>query len=266
MIEFCIEGIGAIGPGFDNWDDLRAVLRGDAVWSNAPTQIPQPPILSPTEKRRASATVRIALQVGLDASQLADLEPAKLPVVFASCHGEVATTHRLMVAINEPEPLVSPTLFHNSVHNTPAGYWSISVHSQEPTSSISGGWSTPAAGLLKAANLVRLREQSVLLVFYDAPFPEPMYTASPYIGPLGIALVVRPVSSRRSYGHVSLAFAPETMSADMPSDRPAIVEEFAQRCPIGDTLVLLHHVAVAQRGEISSAIEGWSNIQIKYTP
>ena len=52
---------------------------------------------------------------------------------------------------------VSPTQFHNSVHNTAAGYWSIATGSQQPTTCLACHDATAAAALLKAMAEVRTR-------------------------------------------------------------------------------------------------------------
>src|SRR5690606_40428753 len=67
--------------------------------------------------------------------------------VFASSGGDYPIIDQICKALCEPERLVSPTQFHNSVHNSAAGYWSIATGSRAPSTSISAFDDTFAAGL-----------------------------------------------------------------------------------------------------------------------
>jgi hypothetical protein len=56
------------------------------------------------------------------------------------------------------EKMVSPTLFHNSVHNTPAGYFSIATGIQTASVSLSAGDNTFSAGLIEALTQVLIEK------------------------------------------------------------------------------------------------------------
>jgi hypothetical protein len=70
---------------------------------------------------------------------------------------------------------VSPTQFHNSVHNAVSGYWSIGTKSLQPVTCLAGGDTTFAAGLMQAV----AAGGDVLLCVYDAPIPSPLGDGRP---------------------------------------------------------------------------------------
>lgn len=207
-------GIGAVAPGIDSWADAMAAradtasdpFRAPPADAVAP---PKPAILDARERRRAGVTVLLAMAAALEACGDAELAPDSLPAVFASWHGEGTTTHRLMDALTEPDPLVSPTLFHNSVHNTPAGYWSIATGNRRSATSLSAGPATFHAGLTKAITLIGQGSGNgdgnpVLLVSYDVPFPEPLHACCPLPYPLAVAFVLGPEDCGQGHGLIAL--------------------------------------------------------------
>ena len=72
-------------------------------------------------------------------------------------------THQICEALARPEREVSPTSFHNSVHNAPAGYWSIATGSRLASTSICAYDVSFAAGLLEAAAYATVEHQPVML-------------------------------------------------------------------------------------------------------
>ena len=80
----------------------------------------------------AIAGVAVALEVALAACRAADRDPATLPSVFASTHGDLAITDYMCETLATDPTAVSPTKFHNSVHNAAAGYWTIGAGCVRP--------------------------------------------------------------------------------------------------------------------------------------
>jgi hypothetical protein len=97
---------------------------------------------------------------------------------------------------------ISPTRFHNSVHNAAAGYWTIGAGAMAPATSISAFDGTFAQGLIEACVQLATGAEAVLLVAYDSASAGPLMKVSPSVGLLGGALVL----SRRDGGpRLSLA-------------------------------------------------------------
>lgn len=127
-------------------------------------------------RRRTSVTTRIAITAAQEACRQAKIESKTLPAVFASLGGEIQVTDALCRLLPKDEPL-SPTQFHNSVHNTTAGYWGILNQCKAPVTAIAAVDDTFAMGLLEAWTQLQLNPGTVLLVCYDEEWPQ--YLAPP---------------------------------------------------------------------------------------
>ena len=100
--------------------------------------------------------------------------PAEYPTVhsvFASSCGDLVIADKILRSLALPDKPVSPTLFSNSVHNSPAGYWSIAHGDQTSSISVSAGDASFAAGLLNSTGLVLSDAGPILFVAYDFVAP-----------------------------------------------------------------------------------------------
>ena len=184
-----IEGIGFWAPGLPSWEAAVAHARDGSVVADAAVR-PSPQLLAPNERRRAPETVAVALDVALAACTAAGREPAALPSVFASTHGDLAITDYMCATLATDPRSISPTRFHNSVHNAAAGYWTIGAGAMQPTTAISAGGATFAQGLLEALTQLAGDAEAVLLVAYDSQSTGPLAQILPSRGLLGAALVL----------------------------------------------------------------------------
>src|SRR5262249_49261348 len=128
------------------WPEALALLQGRSTYTFQPTMLPVPERLPPAERRRVGRVVKLALAVGLEATASAGTDPAVLPSVFASSVGDGNNCHEICQALSLEERLISPTRFHNSVHNAAAGYWSIATGSQVASNAICAFDASFAAG------------------------------------------------------------------------------------------------------------------------
>ncbi|MGB0134195.1 beta-ketoacyl synthase chain length factor, partial [Dokdonella sp.] len=88
-----------------------------------------------------------------------------------------------------------PIRFHNSVHNAPAGYWTIAAQCHAPSTSISS-WHTSFATALFEASVQALADDTpVLLVVYDTDSIGPLAPVAPSTRLFGAALVLSPGES-----------------------------------------------------------------------
>ena len=195
-----IEGIGFWAPGLPSWDAARDYIASDALPESAPSR-PSPQLLAPNERRRAPDSVAVALEVALAACAAAGRDPAALPSVFASMHGDLSITDYMCSTLATSDPAaVSPTRFHNSVHNAAAGYWTIGAGCVQPTTAISSFDATFAQGLIEALVQLRAGAPAVLLVAYDAPSAGPLASVSRSVGLLGGALVLSATGGKPASG------------------------------------------------------------------
>ena len=192
-----IEGIGFWATRLPGWDAARAILRGEAAPPATPQTRPAPAILPPAERRRAPDTVAASLEVAARACEMARRDPKLMSSVFASTHGDLAISDNLCDTLAKTPTLVSPTKFHNSVHNAAAGYWTIATGCLKPYTSLSGYTFTFGEGLLEAASQALSEGGPVLYVAFDIEARGPVGTMQPSRGVFAGALVLSPESSDR---------------------------------------------------------------------
>jgi hypothetical protein len=184
-----IESIGFWSKGLPSWDSAREFVATGALPDNAPTK-PSPQLLPPNERRRAPESVAVALDVALAACQAAGRDPALLPSVFASTHGDLSITDYMCATLAADPRAISPTKFHNSVHNAAAGYWTIGAGCMQAASAISAYDASFAEGLIDALAQLAEGEEAVLLVGYDTGSMGPLWSVHDCDGLLGGALVL----------------------------------------------------------------------------
>ncbi len=188
-LEASITGIGFWTHGLPDWEAARAFVTAGTLPAEAPAR-PSPQLLAPNERRRAPETVAVALDVALAACTAAGRDPALLPSVFASTHGDLAITDYMCATLVDAPRTISPTRFHNSVHNAAAGYWTIGAGAQAPATAISAYDASFAQGLLEALVQIATGTEAVLLVAYDSTATGPLGRTSPSSGLLGGALLL----------------------------------------------------------------------------
>jgi len=167
-----IHRVGVCAPGLPDWDAARPVLTGAAPFD--PELVPKldSAALPATERRRANATTRWALQAAGEAVRGVPSERvATLATVFASADGDGEVLATVLRDLAADKVALSPTTFHNSVYNAPAGYWSIAAQVPARSTTICAGAATFAAGLLEACVQSACAAAAVLLVACDHPFP-----------------------------------------------------------------------------------------------
>lgn len=190
-----IAGVGVLGPGLDSWSQALPLLRTPHDWQSRPAVVPPPNRLPPNERRRAGTIVKAAIVVADQACAMAGAAPEGVATVFTSSSGDPANCHALLDALAQPERLVSPTRFTNSVHNAPAGYWHIATQSRAASTSLAAYDASTAAGLLEAAAQCARQAAPVLLVGCDMPYPAPLHALRPLPDVFAFALLLAPAGT-----------------------------------------------------------------------
>jgi hypothetical protein len=168
-----------------------AYLRGLGLWTPGyPTpaswchdepdpaaRTPEAGFLSGPLRRRATGMTRMAVETMQQATSEAGCDPATTPSVWATAHGEHSTAIRLLGMMQRGEGKLSPTHFHNSVHNTAGGYASIATSNILPSTTLTGGRELVSAALLEAMCLLEASARDVVLVLADEPLLPPFERA-----------------------------------------------------------------------------------------
>ncbi|MUG78708.1 hypothetical protein GM608_00500 [Bombella sp. ESL0380] len=244
-----IAGIGCWGDGLHGWAEAKPVLRGDTPHDGTSLTLPPPASLPANERRRASQVIRLAMLCAEEACQQAGCHAGDLPAIFASSNGDGFIINRILESLASPAGAVSPSLFHNSVHNAPAGYWMISHKSHQPAVSLGLHDETLPAALLKAAAEAHAEEKPVLFCLYDAPIPGSLGAVRRTRGSFGCALILTP--GRDTSLQLALSLKNGRDVRDPFSSLPESLADMARHNPAGQILPLLQAIACGQDQSIS---------------
>ena len=221
MSTLYLQSVGVLGPGLPDWPTTRRILSGEAPYDAQVEAQPNPMLLPPNERRRVPRLVRWTIAAAHEALIEASRDPADVAVVFTSSSGDGEIVHRLCEAAASPAREVSPTLFHNSVHNAPAGYWSIGAGSQQRSVALCGHDASFAVGLMEAVTLVCTEQVPVLLVACDLPFPEPLAALRPIGASFAVALLLSPVPCRQALACWQVSIGAGAEATAIPAALPA---------------------------------------------
>ena len=257
-----IDGTAVIGPGFADWPAAEAVLAGRVAYATSPTVLPVPLALPAAERRRAGRVVKLAIAVGLEATGRAGVDPAGLLMVFSSSGGDGDNCNEICEALATTERQLSPTRFHNSVHNAPAGYWSIATGSMAASTALCAHDASFGAGLLEALVLVASENRPVLLIACDTRYPPPLDEQRPIKDAFGIGLLLAPGRGERSVARLSAALGDGTPDG---FDEPGL-EALRLGVPAGRALPLLALLARRQARSVAIEYQGATLIRAGIEP
>ena len=241
-----IEGVGLLGPGLPDWPTAQGVLTGDTAYVPSPITAPPPQGLPPAERRRAGLSVKVALAVAQEAIAMGQLDARQLSTVFASSGADGDNCDAICAVLATEDRHISPTRFHNSVHNAPAGYWGIASGAMAPATVLCVYDGCFSAGLLEALTQVTIEGSTVLLIAYDAPYPEPLNAKRPMPSAMGIALALTPQKSALSLARIQISLtdaAPDTLAEPL-------LEALRRAIPAARGLPLLQALASGRAGTV----------------
>ena len=176
-------GIGLWTPGYDRpWAWCQQKV-------DPTVEKPEAAFLEGPLRRRATPLTRMAVDVLHQAVIHADRDLASIQTVWATAHGEHTPAIKLLEMMHRGEGKLSPTHFHNSVHNTASGYASIAWGNVAPSTTLTGGSELVASALLEAWCLLESSGRDVALVLADEPLQPPFERADAHT-PLAIALLL----------------------------------------------------------------------------
>ncbi len=241
-----LEGIGLLGPGFTNWLTGQAILAGQSGYVPQATVLPPSTALPPAERRRAGKAVKLALAIGQEAIVAAGLDPSTLPTVFSSSGGDGYNCHAICETLASVDRRISPTRFHNSVHNAPAGYWGIATGAMLPASVLCGFDASFGTGLLETVTSVVVDNTRSVLIAYDTDYPEPLRSPRPIFDAFGVALVLAPPGGKGSLVEITVSLVTEPPSRLNDEN----LESLRQSIPAARSLPLLQAIALGKSARV----------------
>ncbi len=256
-----VEAVGVAGPGLHGWEASRAALSGSTPYRRDATVVATE--LLPAERRRMGSAVKLALAVAGEAFAASSRDPAATPTVFTTSCGEGETLHRICEALATPEREVSPTQFHNSVHNSAAGYWAIATGAMEPSTSICAHDASFAAGLLEALTQASAGT-AVALVAYDQPYPEPLHAVRPIEAPFGVALLLAASDAGRALAVIDAELRPGAAPPTRMNDDA--LERVRAGVPAARSLPLLAALARLAAQSVTLELDSGSHLALDIRP
>jgi len=267
MMPLAIVGIGVCATGMANWAQARPVLLSEALPRLDPLPRLAPEFLPPVERRRANATTRLAVSAATQAVEgmpPADVE--QLATVFSSSDGDGEVLASMLAALAQPQVVLSPTLFHNSVFNAPSGYWSIGSRSSAASITVCAGTASFAAGLKEAQAQVRATGRAVLYVACDAPFPAALASFVRGALPFACALRLVPAVAASGVNHGCIDWSVRDRGTPAP-EAPALelLDRFSGNAA-ADALPLLRCIATGRHARIALPWLDGTRLWLDYAP
>jgi hypothetical protein len=249
-----VNGLSVIAPGLFDADKSMAILRGEVPWEFEPLPKLVPSSLPANERRRTTSVIKLALQT-MQPLLHADDDLERSATIFASSDGDLETEDKICAALTQNEKMVSPTQFHNSVHNAPAGYWAIASSMSSASTSLSAENFTFVAGLIESVTQAICDEQTVLFVAYDMATPSPFDTVRHIDYSLGIGLRLGIKQEQGCLGSINLSL--ENTEKKISSCQNTSLEPLYQGNPVGQGIPLLE--ALAKKSETSIVLPHMMN-------
>lgn len=198
-MEFDVLGVGAWGSSFRNWQELKSLLESKQENIHE-EKGPKPEVIPANERRRAPLPVKLAVETSWQAVQDSPFEAADLASVFVSGIGDTQLTDYMCKTLATEQKALSPTKFHNSVHNAAAGYWTISTNCMQAANSVAGFQQSVGLTLLEALIQSQSDEKPVLITFYDAPSSQVLLELLDNDTAFSASIVIAPSSLKLNKG------------------------------------------------------------------
>ena len=258
-----IESLAFWAPTLPGWEPARAAFRGEGALSDPPAKRPSPTVLAPAERRRAPDTVALALEVAAAATAASGRDARELPCIFVCSEGDMSINDYMCTTLATDPTLLSPTKFHNSVHNAPVGYWTIGTGCKESSTSLSAFDRSFAAGLLEAATQCATDGRALLLVAYDIAAIGALASATLSEGMLAMAMVLSPEPTTKSVATLGWSLVPGTGVA-IPLRSEAA--RSLQRNAMADALPLFEALATGSAESLDLPLSRSLSLRIQLTP
>jgi hypothetical protein len=159
--------------------------------------------------------------------------------VFATSDCDAENLNYLCETLASAEREVSPTRFHNSVQNAPAGYWTIATACTAASNTVNSYDAVIAQALLEAVVHANAESRPVMLVAHDLPMPEPLYALRPIEHGFAVALLLAPAAADIE---LSVHFESRTAGPLSTLSDP-LLENLRRTVPSAQALPLLQRLA-----------------------
>jgi len=242
-----ISGIGISAPGIPDWESAAAIIRDERPFEAAEYRYRDPQGLSGAERRRCPASVKLALDVAEQARTMSGRNGSELAAVFGSMTGDGPIIVRSLTTLADDPHFLSPTDFHNSVHNAAVGYWAIATGSQQGATSLTAAENSFPIALMKAAMQALSEDTPVLMCVYDVPFPPPLDTQVAVSAPFGSALVLHGHRPANALASLELSLGETVAQVTRPAK--SFWLDHYESCPAARIIPMAERLAAMRAGD-----------------
>lgn len=236
---------GAWGPGFGNYPALIERFV-DASGAIVATTIggPKPEVIPANERRRAPLSVRLAVESSLQATQTAGIDPKELSCVFVSGFGDTQLTDYMCKVLATNTKQLSPTKFHNSVHNAAAGYWTISTGCERSANSLAGFQESVPLALMEAVVQCCHEATPVLITIYDTPVSDVLKDVLGNGSSFSFSMIIAPEDGQFPGQPMTIEVLPEEKSWPKLDTLQSQLQDIYSRSPAGRVLAIVEKLLV----------------------
>lgn len=268
MLGVAVTGVGLYTRGLTSFAQFKAARRsGFADLETSEFTPPRPSSLPARERRRAGLMISVSVEVAHQACEVAGVQKDAVPSVFASALGDTAITEYMCRRLAQPTKTLSPTKFHNSVHNAASGYWTISARNRSPSTFVGAFLESFGAGFIEAASQTVATRGPVVFVACDIANGPPLMDVADVRETLGAAFVLEPAIAK-GRGRVCLrAGVRLSVRARRRPALPAGLERLGRANPMGCALTLVDRCAAAagdlqRQGTLRFAASPHSDVEL----
>jgi hypothetical protein len=262
-VKLSITGIGVWSRGIHNWDEFQTVC-GSIDADKADWNLPAPAQIPGRERRRAPALVKLAVEVAHQACDMGNVQKTDVASVFCSAMGDSEIATYICQTLASSATALSPTKFHNSVHNAPAGYWSISAENRAPSSSVAGSRQSFPVALLEASVLATTEARPVLLVAADIQVRGPYAAVYPIENSFGAALLIDNQIEGPEFWNFTLEC--RSGAVDWPEPNNSFLRELSETNPSARCLRLIEAIGLQERAAIGWPLSESTYLHLELSP
>jgi len=123
---------------------------------------------------------------------MANVDEAEVCSVFSSAMGDNHITDAICRTLADENDILSPTLFHNSVHNVTSGYWCIATENRQPSTFVSCFKHSFSLALVETVATALSEQKTTVLAIYDTAFAMPLFDICPIREDFAAGFVIDP--------------------------------------------------------------------------
>jgi len=177
-----------------------------------------------------------------------------LACVFVSALGDTQLTDYMCKVLATESKQLSPTKFHNSVHNAAAGYWTISTECMQAANSIAGYEHSVPLTLLDALTQIEHDKNPMLVTFYDAPVSDVLKPLLKNDAAFAVSIILAPVEEGEDAPVLTASVSAGSVQWPELKQKDEDMARLYTNNPTAKILALLETVLNGENSEVGSSV------------